>query len=45
MYGDLECLKYLHENGCPWHEMTCDIAAKNRHLECVQYCRDNGCPE
>ena len=21
--GHLECLKYAHENGCPWDEMTC----------------------
>ena len=21
--GHLECLKYAHENGCPWDEDTC----------------------
>ena len=30
----LECIKYLHENGCPWSEKTCDWAAKSGHLEC-----------
>ena len=20
VFSDLECLKYLHENGCPWNE-------------------------
>ena len=23
-----ECLKYAHENGCPWNEETCHYAAK-----------------
>ena len=22
-FGHLECLKYAHENGCPWNEETC----------------------
>ena len=21
--GQLECLKYAHEHGCPWDEQTC----------------------
>ena len=25
--GHLECLKYAHENGCPWDEETCSEAA------------------
>ena len=25
--GQLECLKYAHEHGCPWDEETCDDAA------------------
>ena len=41
---DLECLKYAHENGCPWNEETCAIAAQNGHLECLKYAHDNGCP-
>ena len=43
-YGRLECLKYAHDNGCPWNESTCTYAAVNRHLECLKYARDNGCP-
>ena len=30
--GNLELLKYLHENGCPWDIWTCYEAAKNGHL-------------
>ena len=30
--GNLELLKYLHENGCPWDSWTCYEAAKNGHL-------------
>jgi hypothetical protein len=40
----LECIKYLHENGCPWSEKTCDWAAKSGHLECLKYLHENGCP-
>ena len=42
--GHLECLKYLHENGCPWDEETCGRAAAFGHLECLKYLYENGCP-
>ena len=42
--GQLECLKYLHEHGCPWDEETCWYAAKNGHLECLKYAHEQGCP-
>jgi len=42
--GHLECLKYLHERGCPWDEYTCSAAASNGHLECLKYLHENGCP-
>ena len=41
--GHLECLKYAHENGCPWDRWTCERAAKNAHLECLKYAHENGC--
>ena len=41
-YGDLECLKYAHENGCPW-EYTYHTAAENGHLDCLKYAHENGC--
>ena len=25
--GHLDCLKYAHENGCPWDASTCSSAA------------------
>ena len=40
--NDLECLKYAHENGCPWDKKTCSEAALNGHLECLQYAHENG---
>ena len=40
----VECLKYAHENGCPWNEETCYYAAQNGHLECLKYAHENGCP-
>jgi len=43
--GHLECLKYLHENGCPWDKRACASAAGGGHLECMKYLRENGCPK
>ena len=42
--GHLECLKYAHENGCPWDEETCSEAAYGGHLECLKYAHEKGCP-
>ena len=42
--GHLECLKYAHENGCPWDKFTCADAARNGHLECLKYAHENDCP-
>ena len=42
--GNLELLKYAHENGCPWDRSTCSSAAQNGHLECLKYLHENGCP-
>ena len=36
-------LKYAHENGCLWDELTCSEAASGGHLE-VCWARENGCP-
>ena len=38
--GHLECLKYAHENGCPWDEDTCSEAT----FKCLKYAHENGCP-
>ena len=42
--GQLECLKYAHEHGCPWDEETCSSAAQNGQLECLKYAHEHGCP-
>jgi hypothetical protein len=42
--GHLECLKYAHENGCPWDEDTCSMAAGGGNFECLKYAHENGCP-
>ena len=40
----LTCLQWASENGCPWNEGTCAIAAaENGHLSCLQWARENGC--
>jgi len=41
--GHLDCLKYLHENGCQWYEDTCSHAALNGHLDCLKYAHEQGC--
>ena len=28
--GHLECLKYAHENGCPWNEWTSEQGRRDR---------------
>jgi hypothetical protein len=42
--GRLDCLKYLHENGCPWDSDTCHAAARAGYIECLKYANENGCP-
>ena len=42
--GNLEILRYAHENGCPWDAQTCSHAADGGHLQVLQYAHDYGCP-
>jgi hypothetical protein len=42
--GHLECLRYAHEHGAPWHERTTEYAAMNGHLECLRYAHEHGAP-
>ena len=44
MRGNLECLRYLHENGCPWTASAYLAAAEGGHLDCVRYIVENGGP-
>eukprot|EP01032_Pedospumella_encystans_P010466 gene10466-12227_t len=42
--GQVECIKYLHENGCPWDTDAITEAASRGFLDCVTYLHTNGCP-
>ena len=42
--GNLEILKYLHEQGYPWNRLTCTVAAGYGHLNCLTYLHENNCP-
>jgi hypothetical protein len=42
--GNLEKLKLLRANGCPWNAQTCANAAGGGHLDVLQWARANGCP-
>ena len=41
--GNLEELKSLRENGCPWDASTCSRAAQGWHLEVIKWARANNC--
>jgi len=43
-YGYLDIIKFLNDNGCPWNEYCCAIAAERGNLECLKYLHENGCP-
>lgn len=44
-YGNLRCLKYLHEVlRCPWNELTPYNAVLGGHLDCFVYAHEHGCP-
>ena len=42
--GYLECLRYLHKQGCPWDQKTTQWAAANGQLACLHYAHEQGCP-
>ena len=39
-HGQLEVLKWAHENGCPWDWRTCAFAADGGHLEALKCARE-----
>lgn len=45
LHESFECLKYAHEQGCPWNWETCYAAKMRNNLECLNYARANGCPQ
>jgi hypothetical protein len=42
--GDLEMLKALRADDCPWDARTCAYAAEGGHLEVLKWARENECP-
>lgn len=42
--GHLECLKYAHENGCPWNVNTLTAAIRSDQANCMKYALQNNCP-
>ena len=42
--GHLDCLKYAHENGCPWDKNMLLNAAYEDILDCLKYAHENGAP-
>jgi hypothetical protein len=34
----------MRENGCPWNEYTCAVAAEHGHFDVLKWMRENGCP-
>ncbi len=44
LIGRLDFLKFLHENDCPWNELTPINACKGLNLDCLEYVHQNGCP-
>ncbi len=41
--GYLECVKYAHGCGFPWHQGCCSWAASYGHLDVLKYLHENGC--
>ena len=39
-----ELVRFLHENGCPWNELTVKTAARRGHFKILKYTISNGCP-
>lgn len=41
--GNIDCLKYLHEQGCPLTAHSTTNAAEQGHLDCLIYLHENNC--
>jgi hypothetical protein len=44
MSGNIECVKYLHENGYPWHISTCSCAIIGRQIDIFLYVATHNAP-
>lgn len=43
-YGDMEVIKWMHQNGFEWNVDVCSEAAAAGNLELLKYLHVNGCP-
>ena len=41
--GHLECLRFVHENGCPWDATTAYNAVRSDEVNCLEYAHNHGC--
>jgi hypothetical protein len=41
--GNIQYLKYLHDNGCEWDNWVCRCAAQEGYIECLRYLHGKGC--
>ena len=41
--GDLELVRWLRGEGCPWDFLTCSEAVDQGHVEVLRWARENGC--
>ena len=42
--GNLELVRWLRGEGCPWDFNTCFNAVQQGHVEVLRWARENGCP-
>ena len=42
--GNLDCIKFAHENGAKWHVNVISFAFEFNHEDCLRYAIENGCP-
>ena len=42
--GNLELVHWLWGEGCPWDEITCELAVEFGHVEVLRWVRENSAP-
>jgi ankyrin repeat protein len=41
--GNIDIVKFLYSQGCPWDEYACQIAASRGYFDILKYLHENGC--
>ena len=44
MSGNLELVKWLRNEGCPWDTIMCDYVVHHGHVKVLRWARENGAP-